>query len=80
MSPERDDAQGEGALAAEFLHDTVGPAVSAIGLQLDLLRMDYAGDRVLAGRLDAMQTTIEALMSDIRLFVNQLNAGGPSKP
>jgi hypothetical protein len=57
---------------AEFLHDVLGPGLSAVGLQLDLLRMDYGRDGILASRLSEIQTAVDDLMTQVRCYSNSL--------
>lgn len=67
---------GPGRLAA-FLHDVVGPSLSSVGLQLEMLRMDYETDARLTARLLETQASVEALMEQVRSFSNSLRFAGP---
>jgi signal transduction histidine kinase len=61
---------------AQFLHDVVGPSLSVMGLQLDLLRMDYAETPALSLRLREIQSSMEKLMEQIRECANSLTESG----
>jgi signal transduction histidine kinase len=64
----------ERKMAAKFLHDTVGQNLTALGLQLDLVRMDL--DVVspgACGRLSEIQTVLETIMEDVREYSYELN-------
>jgi signal transduction histidine kinase len=64
---------------ATFLHDTVGPSLSAIGLQLELLAADCERDPALRGRFGEIQNSVENLMEQVRDFSNRLGIIGPLK-
>jgi signal transduction histidine kinase len=64
----------ERRMAAKFLHDTVGQNLTALGLQLDLVRMDL--DTVspeACGRLSEIQRVLETIMEDVREYSYELN-------
>jgi two-component system sensor histidine kinase UhpB len=61
---------------ARALHDDVGQAMSAAGLQLDLLRMDIA-DRFpeIGVRTAEIQRMLERAMSRVRELITELGPG-----
>jgi hypothetical protein len=61
-------------LTADFLHGTISPALSAIGLRLEILRMDYEQEAGLSGRIASIQTAVDSLMEEVRSFSNRLAA------
>jgi signal transduction histidine kinase len=64
----------EGARIARILHDEIGQVLSAIGLQLDLLRMDIAENPAQAtGRIGDVQKVIEAAVAQVRDLSYELN-------
>ena len=60
--------------AARFLHDTVGQNLTALGLQLDLVRMDteLISPEVYA-RVADIQKILEAVMQNVREYAYELN-------
>jgi signal transduction histidine kinase len=58
---------------AQFLHDVVGPSLSAVGLQIELLRMDYEGTPALPARLREIQAAVDSLMEQVRECTNRLS-------
>lgn len=64
----------ERKMTSQFLHDSVGQNLTALGLQLDLVRMDL---ETLAPeaceRIAAVQTTLEAIMEEVREYSYELN-------
>jgi signal transduction histidine kinase len=71
------DARSE---AARFLHDKVGQSLTAIGLQLDLARMDLASpSEPAAGRLSAAQAMLDTVMADVREYVRGAQPGARRK-
>ena len=59
---------------ARFLHDEVGQSLSAAGLQLDLLRMDFeAAAPEIRGRTVELQGMLETIMGAVRDFSYELN-------
>jgi signal transduction histidine kinase len=59
---------------ATFLHDKVGQNLTALGLQLDLARMDVeAGSPDAANRLASVQQLLESMMEEVRDFSYELN-------
>ncbi len=64
----------EGARVSKVLHDEVGQVLSAIGLQLDLLRMDLA-DHVAdtSHRIDEIQKVLELAVAQVRDLSYELN-------
>jgi signal transduction histidine kinase len=66
--------QAERSRLARFLHDDVGQCLSAVGLQLDLLRMDFEeGCPEVAPRTREMQQTLEIVMAGVRDYSYALN-------
>jgi signal transduction histidine kinase len=64
----------EGARVSRILHDDIGQVLSAIGLQLDLLRMDL-GDKPeeSARRIAEIQKVIELAVAQVRDLSYELN-------
>jgi PAS domain S-box-containing protein len=59
---------------ARFLHDEVGQSLSAAGLQLDLLRMDFeAAAPEIKTRTVELQAMLETIMAGVRDFSYELN-------
>jgi PAS domain S-box-containing protein len=59
---------------ARFLHDEVGQSLSAAGLQLDLLRMDFeAAVPEIRQRTAELQGALETIMAAVRDFSYELN-------
>jgi len=59
---------------AKFLHDEVGQSLSAAGLQLDLLRMDFEGAvPEIRQRVVELQSMLETIMAGVRDFSYELN-------
>jgi PAS domain S-box-containing protein len=59
---------------ARFLHDEVGQSLSAAGLQLDLLRMDFeAAAPGIGARTVELQGMLETIMAGVREFSYELN-------
>jgi signal transduction histidine kinase len=57
----------EGARVSRILHDEVGQILSAIGLQLDLLRMDIKEDvEAAGGRIADVQKVLEMAVDQVR--------------
>jgi signal transduction histidine kinase len=64
----------ERSMAAKFLHDVVGQNLTALGLQLDLARMDIESVAPEAcGRLTAIQRVLESVMEQVREYSYALN-------
>jgi PAS domain S-box-containing protein len=66
--------ESERGRLARFLHDEVGQSLSAVGLQLDLLRMDF--EEVAPGvraRTAEMQSMLETVMAGVREYSYELN-------
>jgi signal transduction histidine kinase len=64
----------EGTRVARVLHDEVGQVLSAVGLQLDVLRMDMQ-DRVpeIVGRTAEIQQLLERAITQVRSLSYELN-------
>ena len=59
---------------AQFLHNVVGQNLAALGLQLDLVRMDLDGSpSAVSGHLAEIQTLLESVMEQVRNFSYELN-------
>ena len=62
------------ARTAQFLHNVVGQNLAALGLRLDLVRMDLAdGDSTVRHHLAEIQTVLESVMEQVRNFSYELN-------
>ena len=77
MPPHSSSQPHAGTGVAPFLHDVIGPSLSSIGLQLEIIRLDYQSDAELAGRLAHVQASIETLMDEVRAFSNTLRTAEP---
>ncbi len=64
----------ERKMASKFLHDTVGQNLTALGMQLDLVRMDFeeAAPEACA-RVGEIQKVLETIMEDVRDYSYELN-------
>jgi signal transduction histidine kinase len=59
---------------AQFLHNVVGQNLAALGLRLDLVRMDLNGSPGVVGEhLAEIQTLLESVMEQVRNFSYELN-------
>ena len=68
-----DAAQEERARVATILHDQVGQVMSAVGLQLELLRMDFEhGTPEIAARTAEIQRLLERALAHVRSLVSEL--------
>src|SRR5271165_2847208 len=57
----------ERAMASKFLHDAVGQNLTALGLQLDLIRMDLEGVSAdSCARILEVQKLLETMMEEVR--------------
>jgi len=66
--------ESERGRLARFLHDEVGQSLSAAGLQLDLLRMDFeTAAPQIAPRTMELQGMLETIMAAVRDFSYELN-------
>jgi len=64
----------QGERISRILHDEAGPLLSAIGLQLDLLRMDLAEKSPgLSARLAESQNLLEQAVAQVRDLSSELN-------
>jgi signal transduction histidine kinase len=60
--------------ASRFLHDAVGQNLTALGLQLDLMRMDLETiSPEICGRIGEMQKILEDMMEEVRDYSYELN-------
>jgi signal transduction histidine kinase len=60
--------------ASRFLHDSVGQNLTALGLQLDLMRMDLETvSPELCARIAEMQKMLEQMMEEVREYSYELN-------
>ena len=61
-------------MVSRFLHDTVGQNLTALGLQLDLIRMDLESVQPeTCGRVIEIQRILEAMMQRVREYSYELN-------
>jgi two-component system NarL family sensor kinase len=61
-------------MASKFLHDSVGQNMTALGLQLDLVRMDLEQTSPeTSARLGEIQKILETIMEDVRGYSYELN-------
>jgi signal transduction histidine kinase len=61
-------------MASKFLHDSVGQNLTALGLQLDLIRMDLETlSPETCSRIAEIQKMLEAMMSEVREYSYELN-------
>ena len=59
---------------SRFLHDTVGQNLTALGLQLDLVRMDLENDRPAIGeQVAGVQKLLETIVEQVREYSYELN-------
>jgi|SRR5271157_1193280 len=64
----------ERAMVSSFLHDSVGQNLTALGLQLDLVRMDLADiSSSVCGRIAEIQKLLETMMEQVREYSYTLN-------
>ncbi len=64
----------ERKMASKFLHDNVGQNLTALGMQLDLARMDLeAVAPEVCVRLTEVQKALETIMEDVRDYSYELN-------
>jgi PAS domain S-box-containing protein len=64
----------ERKMASKFLHDTVGQNLTALGLQLDLVRMDLESSAPeTCRRIEEVQKVLETIMEDVREYSYRLN-------
>jgi signal transduction histidine kinase len=60
---------------AKVLHDDVGQILSAVGLQLELLRMDFEGRAPEIGvRTTEIQQLLDRAMAQLRKLINEISA------
>jgi len=60
-------------MLSKFLHDSVGQNLTALGLQLDLIRMDLEQDPAICGRIGDLQKLLEVMMEQVREYSYELN-------
>jgi signal transduction histidine kinase len=61
-------------MLSKFLHDSVGQNLTALGLQLDLIRMDLEGvSPETCGRIAEIQKLLEGMMEEVREYSYALN-------
>ncbi|HJT89833.1 MAG TPA: ATP-binding protein [Bryobacteraceae bacterium] len=64
----------ERRMASQFLHDVVGQNLTALGLQLDLIRMDLEGIAPEpCSRISDIQKMLEQMMEQVREYSYELN-------
>jgi signal transduction histidine kinase len=68
------ERETELAKVAQILHDEVGQVLSAVGLQLDVMRMDFK-DRLpeIEGRTAEVQAMLESVIAQLRNLSYELN-------
>lgn len=58
----------------QVLHDDIGQTISAVGLQLELLRMDFEGAAPeIASRTSSIQKLLDGALNPLRELVSQLD-------
>jgi two-component system NarL family sensor kinase len=66
--------EAQRAATARFLHDVVGQNLAALGLRVDLVRMDVSDNPAAAcDHLAEIQTLLESIMEQVRNFSYELN-------
>ena len=61
-------------MLSKFLHDSVGQNLTALGLQLDLVRMDLESvSPEICGRIAEIQKVLETIMEEVREYSYELN-------
>ena len=66
--------QAERDRISKVLHDEVGQVVSAAGLQLELLRMDFESRAPeVAARVATIQQTLDSALAPLRRLVSELD-------
>jgi signal transduction histidine kinase len=61
-------------MASQFLHDSVGQNLTALGFQLDLIRMDLEQTApAIGGRIVEIQKMLETMMEQVREYSYELN-------
>jgi len=64
----------QSSAVSRFLHDSVGQNLTALGLQLDLVRMDLEGDRpAICGQVADAQKLLETVVEQVREYSYELN-------
>jgi len=64
----------ERAMVSKFLHDSVGQNLTALGLQLDLIRMDLEiVHPQTCARVSEIQQVLESMMEDVREYSYELH-------
>jgi len=64
----------ERKMVSQFLHDSIGQNLTALGLQLDLVRMDLETPAPeSSARLGEIQKMLETMMEQVREYVYELN-------
>ena len=64
----------ERTMLSKFLHDSVGQNLTALGLQLDLIRMDLASmSPDVCSRIGELQKLLETMMEQVREYSYELN-------
>lgn len=60
-------------MLSKFLHDSVGQNLTALGLQLDLIRMDIEQNPAICSRIADLQKLLEVMMEQVREYSYELN-------
>ena len=64
----------QSAAVSKFLHDSVGQNLTALGLQLDLVRMDLESDRpAICAQVADAQKLLETVVEQVREYSYELN-------
>jgi len=58
---------------AKFLHDVVGQNLTALGLQLDLVRMDLENQPAVRDQVTGVQKLLETIVEQVREYSYELN-------
>ena len=59
--------------AAKCLHDTAGQTLTSLGVELDLLRMDYGHVEGLGDRTRKIQATLQKAFDEVKGAMDTLN-------
>ena len=72
--------QVERERVCKVLHDEVGQVISAVGLQIELLRLDFEAQAPgIAARTAEIQEMLDSALTPLRRLVSELNAAPRSK-
>jgi len=69
-----DTQESDRKAVARFMHDSIGQTMTAIGMRLDLARMDLeSGPAEVPAHLSEVQKILGQMMEEVRRYVNALN-------